>query len=63
MTYNRLKSSSRFQVVLLMPNGEESDHWTDYREIACSIAQSMRERNPDASRVVLYDHSPTATEF
>jgi len=63
MTCNRLKSSCRFQVVLLMPDGSESDHWTDYRNVACSIAKSMRERNPDAARVVLYDHSPTATEF
>jgi len=63
MTYTRLKSSYRFQVVLLMPNGKESDHWADEKEIAFNVARSMRERNPDASRVVVYDHRPTATEF
>ena len=62
-TYTRLKSSYRFQVVLLMPDGKESDHWTDLKETAHGVARSMRERNPMASRVVVYDHSPTATEF
>lgn len=63
MTYTRLKSSYRFQVVLLMPDGRESEHWTDFEETAQRMARSMRERNPDASRVVLYDHRPIATEF
>lgn len=63
MTYTRLKSSYRFQVVLLMPDGKESEHWTDFEETAYGVARSMRERNPDASRVVVYDHQPTSTEF
>ena len=63
MTYTRLKSSYRFQVICLMPDGKESDHWTDLKETAYGVARSMRERNPDASRVVVYDHCPTTTEF
>ena len=63
MAHTNLKSSYRFQVVVLMPDGKESEHWTDFEEIATGVAQSMRERNPDASRVVLYDHRPTSTEF
>jgi len=55
--------TTRYQVVLLTADGVESHHWTDYRNVACAVAKSMRERNPDASRVVLYDHSPTSTEF
>ena len=66
-TSTRLKypcpSNYRFQVVCLMPDGKESDHWTDFKETAHGVARSMRERNPMASRVVVYDHSPTATEF
>ena len=56
-----MTTSHRYQAVLVL-NGQESDHWTDYEEVAISIAKGMRERNPDA-RVVLYDHYPTATEF
>ena len=63
MTHTRLKPSYRFQVVLLLPNGKESEHWTDFEETAQAVARWMRERNPDASRVVLYDHRPAATEF
>jgi len=63
MTYTRLKSSYRFQVVCLMPDGKESDHWTDLKETAYGVARSMRDRNPDASRVVVYDHTPSVTEF
>jgi hypothetical protein len=63
MTHTRLKSSYRFQVVLLMPDGKESEHWTDFQETAEGVARSMRELNPGASRVVVYDHRPTATEF
>jgi hypothetical protein len=63
MAYTRLKSSYRYQVVLLMPDGKESEHWSDFEETAESVARSMRERNPNASRVVLYDHQPTSTEF
>ena len=46
-----------------MPDGKESEHWCDLKEIAHGVARSMRERNPEASRVVVYEHSPTATEF
>lgn len=53
----------RFQVVLLMSDGKQSDHWTHFEEVAHSVARSMRERNPQASRVVVYDHEPTSTEF
>ena len=56
-------SNYRFQVVCLMPDGKESEHWCDLKEIAHGVARSMRERNPMASRVVVYDHSPTTTEF
>ena len=67
MTSTRLKypcpSNYRFKVVCLMPDGKESEHWTDLKETAHGVARSMRERNPMASRVVVYDHSPTATEF
>ena len=66
-TSTRLKypcpSNYRFQVVLLMPDGKESDHWTDFEETAHGVARTMRAGNPEASRVVVYDHSPTATEF
>ena len=63
LTSTRLKSSYRFQVVLLTPDGKESEHWSDFKETAQSVARSMRERHPNASRVVVYDHRPTATEF
>ena len=63
MTYTRLKSSYRFQIVCLMPDGKESDHWTDFEETAHRLARSMRERNPDAPCVHVYDHRPTITEF
>ena len=56
-------SNYRFQVVCLMPDGKESEHWCDLKEIAHGVARSMRDRNPTASRVVVYEHSPTATEF
>ena len=64
MTHTRLKSSQRFQAVCLMPDGKESHHWTDFEEAAYSVAQSMRESNPDASRILVYDHRPRiAIEF
>ena len=56
-------SNYRFKVVCLMPDGKESEHWCDLKETAHGVARSMRERNPMASRVVVYDHSPTSTEF
>jgi hypothetical protein len=61
-----MTSKARFQVVLLIENEsdrKEWDHWTDHVEVAHNIARSMRERNPNASRVAVYDHRPTVTEF
>ena len=54
--------SERYQVVLLL-DGIESDLWTDYRNVAESLAKSMRERHPDAAVVALYDHKPEPTYF
>ena len=64
-THTRLKfpTSYRFQVVCLMPDGKESEHWTDFKETAHGVARSMRAGNPEATRVVVYDHCPTTTEF
>ena len=63
MTRLKHPTSYRFQVVCLMPDGKESEHCTDFEETAHSVARSMRQRNPEASRVVVYDRRPTATEF
>ena len=56
-------TSYRFQVVCLMPDGKERDLWTDSKETAHDEARSIRERNPEATRVIVYDRRPTVTEF
>lgn len=61
-----MATKQRFQIILLNEKGygaNDWEHWTDHVEVAHNLARSMRERNPDASRVVVYDHRPTATEF
>ena len=65
MTYADLKypTSYRFQVASLMPDGKKRDFWTDSAADAHDEARAIRERNPEASRVVVYDHCPIVTEF
>ena len=53
----------RYQVVLLLQDGTETDLWTDYRNVAESVAKDIRKRHPDAPAVVIYDHSPVPTYF
>ena len=55
-------NSQRYQVVLL-ENGKESDIWTDYKNVAVSLAEDMRRRHPDADVVAVYDYAPVATYF
>lgn len=62
----RKEHKARFQVVLLIEDEkgrDESHHWTHFKETAYGMARSLRERHPGASRVVVYDHQPTSTEF
>ena len=65
MTYDRLKYPTvyRFQVVSLMPDGKQRNLWTDSKKTAHDEARAIRERNPEASRVVVYDRRPIVTEF
>ena len=56
-------NSERYQAVLLLQDGTETDLWTDYKNVAESLAKSMRERHPDAAAVVVYDHAPVPTYF
>lgn len=56
-------NSERYQVVLLSQDGTETEFWTDYKNVAESLAQSMRERHPDATLVFVLDHSPVPTYF
>lgn len=53
----------RYQVVLLLQDGAETDVWTDYKNVAVSVAEDMRSRHPDASAVVLNDYDPVPTYF
>ena len=54
--------SERYQVVLF-ENGTEADLWTDYKNVAVSLAEDMRRRHPDADVVAVYDHEPVPTYF
>jgi hypothetical protein len=54
--------SERYQVVLF-ENGKETDIWTDYKNVAVSLAEDMRKRHPDADVVAVYDHEPVPTYF
>jgi len=54
--------SERYQVVLF-ENGKETDIWTDYKNVAVSLAEDMRRRHPDADVVAVYDHEPVPTYF
>ena len=53
----------RYQVVLLLQDGTETDVWTDYKNVAISVAKDMRSRHPDAPVVVLNDYEPVPTYF
>ena len=53
----------RYQVVLLLQHGTETDVWTDYKDVAISVAKGMRSRYPDAPDVVLNDYDPVPTYF
>jgi len=55
--------SERYQVVLLSQDGTETELWTSYKNVADSLAKSMRERHPDAPLVAVYDHDPVPTYF
>ena len=55
-------NSERYQVVLF-ENGKESEIWTDYKNVAVSLAEDMRRRHPDADVVAVYDHEPVPTYF
>ena len=54
--------SERYQVVLF-ENSTEIDIWTDYKNVAVSLAEDMRRRHPDADVVAVYDHAPVPTYF
>tara|TARA_Y100000385_G_scaffold248385_1_gene269073 strand:+ start:73 stop:255 length:183 start_codon:yes stop_codon:yes gene_type:complete len=53
----------RYQVILLLQDGTETDVWTDYKSVAVSVAKDIRSRHPDAAAVVLNDHCPVPTYF
>ncbi len=53
----------RYQVALLLQDGTETDAWTDYKDVAVSVAKDMRSRHPVASAVVLNDYDPVPTYF
>jgi hypothetical protein len=55
-------NSERYQVVLLN-DGIETDVWTDYKNVAVSLAEDMRRRHPDADVVAICDHEPVLTYF
>ena len=53
----------RYQVTLLLEDGTETHHWTDYKEVAISVAKDIRSRHPDAPAVVVSDYDPVCTYF
>jgi len=53
----------RYQVVLLLEDGTETDVWTDYKDVAISVAKDIRSRHPDATEIVLLDYDPVPTYF
>ena len=62
-TYKTMKTNSERYQVILLQDGTETDLWTDYKNVAVSLAEDMRRRHPDASVVVVLDHAPVPTYF
>ena len=60
----RREIRSRFQVVIITSSDEPESHfWEADKVSAYNVAKVLRNRYPDAIRIVVYDHCPKAKEF